>query len=208
MIKNILFDMGSTLIRFEPETFIRLAGITDPADRSALLWEVYRSAEWVALDRGAITEDQAEAAMCRRLPERLHAVAGRLIRHWDRPLLVVEGMEELVEELSELGCGLYLLTNAGPRHHEYWPRFPVSRFFPEERIFRSSDYLLLKPEREFYDKALATLGLDAAECVFIDDSPPNAESAIRCGIDTVIFRGDAAHLRSALRARGIPVKEA
>lgn len=206
MIKNILFDMGSTLIRFEPETFIRLAGVEDPADRNALLWEVYRSAEWVALDRGAITEDQAEAAMCRRLPERLHPVAGRLIRHWDRPLLTVEGMEELVAELRDLGYELYLWTNAGPRHHEYWPRFPVARFFPEERIFRSSDWLLLKPEREFYEKALATQGLDPRECLFIDDSPPNAESAIRCGIDTIIFRGDAASCRRALRDRGIPVK--
>ena len=206
MIRNILFDMGSTLVRFEPETFISLAGVTDPKDRYDLLWEVYKSAEWIALDRGAISEDQAEEAMCRRLPERLHPIAHRLIRHWDRPLLVVEGMEELVSELHDLGCELYLLTNAGPRHREYWFRFPVSRFFPEERIFRSSDWLLLKPEREFYDKALSTLGLNAAECVFIDDSPPNAESAIRCGIDTVIFRGDVRHLRAELRKRGINVR--
>lgn len=205
MIKNILFDMGSTLIVFDPKLFIRRAGITDPAEADMLYWEVYKSAEWVALDRGAIDEAQAEAAVCARLPERLHETAHRLIRHWDRPLLVIEGMEELVEELHGLGYGLYLLTNAGPRHREYWPRFPVSRFFPEERVFRSADYLLLKPEREFYEVALHRLGLRAEECVFIDDSPANAESALRCGIDTVIFRGDAAHCRAELRERGIPV---
>lgn len=205
MIKNVLFDMGSTLIVFDPPFFIKRAGITDPAEADMLLWEVYRSAEWVALDRGAISEDQAEQAVCKRLPAQLHETAHKLIRHWDRPPLMIEGMDELVEKLHDAGYELYLLTNAGPRQREYWPRFPVSRFFPEERIFRSADYLLLKPEREFYEEALRRFGLKAEECVFIDDSPANAESAIRCGIDTIIFRGNAQHARAELRKRGIPV---
>ena len=139
MIKNVLFDMGNTLIRFDPELFIRRLGIEDESDRRALLTELFRSVEWVRLDRGTLTEEQVIESVCRRLPERLFEAAGKLVRFWDRPLLAVEGMEELCGELTETGYELYLLTNAGPRHREYWPRFPVSRYFPEERVFRSAD---------------------------------------------------------------------
>ena len=207
MIRHILFDMGNTLIRFDPEHFIRRLGIEAEADRQALLTELFRSVEWVRLDRGTLTEEQVIESVCRRLPEHLHDAAGKLVSFWDRPLLTIDGMEELCGELAALGYGLYLLTNAGPRHREYWPRFPVSRYFPEERVFRSADYHLLKPEHEFYETALSTLGLEAGECFFIDDAPANIEGALRCGISGAVFHG-VGPLRTELRARGVPVREA
>ena len=78
--------------------------------------EVYRSVEWVELDRGLLSEEEAIAAMTARLPERLHPIAEKLVTHWDRPALPVEGMEALAEDLKNAGYELYLLTNAGPRH--------------------------------------------------------------------------------------------
>ena len=36
MIKNIVFDMGNVLIRFDTDVFIDRIGITDPADREIL----------------------------------------------------------------------------------------------------------------------------------------------------------------------------
>ena len=205
MIKNILFDMGNVLIRFEPATFIRRLGIADPADEGLLMRQVYRSIEWVQLDRGVLTEPEALAKIKARLPERLGEAAEKLVSFWDRPLLAVEGMEELCAELAGAGYELYLLTNAGPRHREYWPRFPVSRFFPEDRICRSADWQLLKPEREFYEKALAMFSLKREECLFIDDSPNNAEGADRCGIHALVFHGDAGLLRQDLRETGVRI---
>ena len=207
MTKNILFDMGNVLIRFAPEEFVRRCGAADESDRRRLLREVYQSVEWVELDRGTITEEQALSAMLARLPERLHTAAEKLVTHWDRPLLVVEGMETLARELAGNGYELYLLTNAGPRHREYWFRFPVSDLFPEERICRSSDWKLLKPERDYYEKALSLFSLDRRECLFIDDTPYNVEAAIRCGIPGLVFHGEADQLRRDLRARGVLVGE-
>ena len=42
------------------------------ADAALLLREVFGDQEWVGLDRGRLTEEQAIAAFCARLPERLH----------------------------------------------------------------------------------------------------------------------------------------
>ena len=36
MIRNIVFDMGNVVIRFDPVYFLDRAGITDPEDRKPL----------------------------------------------------------------------------------------------------------------------------------------------------------------------------
>ena len=116
-------------------------------------------------------------------------------------------MKALTDELYEKGYGLYLLTNAGPRQREYWPRFRASEHFPEERVYRSADVHLLKPDPAFFEGALEKFGLERAECVFIDDSAANAEGAQRVGLDAIVFFGDAARLRRELRERGVDVSE-
>ena len=204
MIKNILFDMGQVLIRFDQKYFIKRLGIED-ADLDLLLREVYRSVEWVQMDRGTLREEDAFRSISKRLPERLHDAAWKLICMWDRPILEVAGMYELVEELKGLGYGIYLLSNASVRQHDYWPRIPASRFFDGKLI--SADVHVIKPQPEIYRLCLGKFGLQAEECFFIDDAPANIEGALCCGIAGAVFHGDAKLLRSQLRAAGIPVTE-
>ena len=204
MIKNILFDMGQVLIRFDQKYFIKRLGIED-ADLDLLLREVYRSVEWVQMDRGTLREEDAFRSISKRLPERLHDAAWKLICMWDRPILEVAGMYELVEELKGLGYGIYLLSNASVRQHDYWPRIPASRFFDGKLI--SADVHVIKPQPEIYRLCLEKFCLQAEECFFIDDAPANIEGALCCGIAGAVFHGDAKLLRSQLRAAGIPVTE-
>ena len=206
MIKNILFDMGSVLVRFEPAEFIAKLHLS-PADAEALRREVFRSADWVRLDRGVFTQQDMIDAACTRLPERLHPYVADLVLHWDAERPEVPGMYELVRELSEAGYTLYLLTNASIRHKAYWPNFRFAPYFGE-RIMLSAQWKILKPEREFYEKAIELLQFDPAESVFIDDQPTNIEAAERCGIPGIVFYNDIPLLRRRLRERGVNVAEA
>jgi putative hydrolase of the HAD superfamily len=203
MIQNIVFDMGGVLLRFEPELFV--SRYTDSEeDRTLLVREVYRSCEWVQLDRGSLTGEEVWQAVCARLPERLHGIARKLIFEWDQPApLPVEGMEELVRELRGNGYGIYLLSNAGVRHHEYWQHLPVSKLFDKTVI--SADLLLLKPEKEIYEELYRQCGLDPAECLFIDDLPTNIEGARCTGMDGCVFYNDIPYLRRQLAAKGVRV---
>ena len=204
MIKNILFDMGQVLIRFDQKFFIQRLGV-DGADMELLLREVYRSVGWVQMDRGSLREEEAFEKMRARLPERLHDAAWKLVIMWDRPILEVDGMYELVEELKGLGYGVYLLSNASVRQHEYWPRIPASRLFDGKLI--SADVHVIKPQPEIYRLCLEKFNLKAEECFFIDDAPANIEGALQCGIPGAVFHGDAALLRRQLRSAGVPVAE-
>ena len=204
MIRNILFDMGNVLIRFDRKLFLDRLEVSE-ADKDILLREVFANVEWAQMDRGTKTEETALEGMRKRLPQRLHGAAETLTLHWDEPLIPIDGMYELVEELKEAGYGIYLLSNASIRQHEYWPRLPVSRLFDGKVI--SADHGFIKPQPEIYDICLKTFGLKAEECFFIDDVPANIEGALYCGIPGSVFHKDVALLRSQLRKAGVDVSE-
>ena len=198
--RDLIFDMGGVIVRFEPELFVRRLGL-DEADSLLLLREVYRGPEWPALDRGALTDREAIEAASRRLPSRLRRYVPALVSRWDEPPLSVEGMDALLGELSAAGVGLYLLSNAAKRHHSYWPRYPEARHFGD-RVLISADVALLKPDRRIYEEALRRFGLRRESCLFIDDVAANVDGARAAGIDALRFE-NAAQLRAALADRGI-----
>lgn len=59
---------------------------------------------------------------------------------------------------------------------------------------------LRKPDPAIYDLAVQAAGVDARECVFVDDQPVNLEPARILGIDTIEHR-DVTTTITALRAR-------
>ena len=94
MIRNIVFDMGQVLIRFEPDLFLDRLNLSKE-DRDLLTDQVFYSMEWVRMDRGELVEADVIASACKRLPEHLHSVVETLVAHWDEPILPMPGMEEI-----------------------------------------------------------------------------------------------------------------
>ena len=202
MIKNILFDMGNVLIYFDRNLFMDRLGLEE-ADKKLLTRELFLSLEWARMDRGSLVEPQAVESISRRLPERLHDAAEKLVSHWDEPLIPVPGMYELIRELKSAGYGIYLLSNASLRQHEYWPRIEASQFFDGTLI--SADEGLMKPQPEIYRLILERFGLKAEESFFIDDLPSNIEGAFYCNMPGAVFYNDVAKLRQDLRNAGVNI---
>ena len=110
MIKDIVFDMGQVMIRWQPEYYLGQGNFSEE-DKTKLLQEVFRSVEWVQLDRGSITLEAAAAAMRSRLPEHLHSAVWDYAIDWYRwPMVPMPGMADLVRELKEKGYSIYLLV--------------------------------------------------------------------------------------------------
>lgn len=196
--------MGNVLIRFDRRLFLDRLEISEE-DKQLLMRRVFLSTEWVQMDRGTLDEPEAEERMRADLPEHLHSAVHELVSRWDQPMLPIEGMYELVEELKNAGFGVYLLSNASHRQHDYWPRIEASRFFDGTII--SADEGIMKPGCEYFLRALSRFGLKAEECFFVDDVPANVEGAAFCGIPGAVFFGDARLLRSQLRSAGVNVAE-
>lgn len=200
MIKNIIFDMGNVLIKFDKKCFLEAVNVS-PEDNALLEREVYVSVEWAMMDRGTLTEKEAAERMCARLPERLHEKVHQLVDEWDRPILPMSGMAELAGELKAKGYRLFLLSNASYRQHEYWPEIPGSEYFEDTLI--SADVKLVKPQPEIYLMALHKFNAKPQESVFIDDATNNVEGAVYCGMEGIVFHGDTDELKKKLNAIGV-----
>ena len=203
MIRNILFDMGNVLLRFDRQVFLDRLNVPEEEKRM-LLKEVFLSEEWVLMDAGILREETAEPIMCSRLPQHLHKAVHQLASCWDQPIIPMEGMYELVRELKETGYGIYLLSNASVRQHAYWPRVPGSEFFDGTLI--SADEKVMKPLPEIYHLCMERFGLKAETCIFIDDVKANIDGAAACGIAGVVFNGDVVALRNSLKDAGIKIR--
>ena len=203
MIRNIVFDMGNVVIRFDPEYFIDRAGIHDPEDRRLIMNELFHSVEWAQMDAGTLTEETAEPLILPRFPERLRDKVKDLLYHWAYPRDMIPGMEDLIRRLKEAGYHIYLLSNASSAQHEYWPKFPVSGYFEGKLI--SCDVKTVKPNPEIYRLFTEKFSLNAEECLFTDDATANVATAIACGWKGIVFHGSADELEQKMRACGIRI---
>lgn len=203
MIKNIVFDMGGVLVHYSPARFIDLLGV-DEADQKLLMQEVFNTVAWFRMDRGTMEEKDAAAAIKKNLPPRLHGEADRLMEWWKLELRPMEGMEELLAELKELGYSIYLLSNATVRQPEYFTGLSINQYFDGRLV--SAFCKLLKPQHEIFEALLREFDLKAEECFFVDDSVANVEGASCVGIAGAVFDGDVSRLRRLLNGAGVPVK--
>lgn len=200
MIKHVVFDMGGVLINFDADRYT--ARFVPDADGRALIRrELFRSVEWVRMDRGTITDDEVVAAVCARLPERLHQAVRDVLDNWHQDIPPLDGVYDLVKELKGKGYGIYLLSNTCTRFHSFRKNIPALEFFDGE--FVSCDFQLVKPEPGIYLRFLEFFHLRPEECVFIDDDPRNIEGAIRCGMGGIIYHGDPGLLRRQLQGLGV-----
>lgn len=203
MIKNIVFDMGGVLIHYQPLEIISHLRLP-PEDEKMIYREVFRTVEWVQMDRGVASEEEAALAMGRRLPERLHGALRQVMRWWELELRPMEGMAELLAELKGMGYGIYLLSNASVRQPEYFDRIPGSQYFDGKIV--SAFYKLLKPQHEIFELLLREFSLRAGECFFVDDNHENVESAVFNGFSGAVFDGDVPRLRRQLNEAGVLVR--
>ena len=193
-IKNIIFDMGRVIIDFVPEIFMDRSGIDKEEDRELILKKIYHSPLWIQMDMGELDEDEMIGIVEKELPDHLSVHAGKLIKGWCDPLMMIEGMNELVFDLKAKGYGLYLLSNASRMQKDYWPNVACSICF--DGVMVSAFEKLAKPDPRFYQRLLDRYDLKAEECLFVDDRKNNIEAAKSLGIDVYLFDGDAGRLRS------------
>lgn len=193
--------MGQVLIHWRPYMFTGHYGL-DEKEEQLLIKELFGNIEWPQLDRGTISDEEAVLSVCKRLPDKFHPIVEDVITGWwKRPLVPMEGMEAVIEELKENGYNIYLLSNAALCLRQYFHRIPGSQYFDGHIV--SSEEKLLKPQHEIYETLFERYQLNPEECFFIDDSPYNIEGAHMCGMEGAVFHGDVEELRYKLKNAGI-----
>ncbi len=187
MIKNIVFDMGKVLTDYQSDAVARHF-IEDEKERKEVVESVFQSQEWVLLDKGVITHQEALARMQARLSAP-HAkeMAALCLAHWhEYNMKPNEKMGAVVRDLKKRGFGIYLCSNASLRLLEcYRQVIPAIDCF--DGILFSSQEKCIKPEKEIYERLFEKFSLKPEECFFIDDLEANIQGARACGMDGYCF---------------------
>lgn len=186
MIKNIVFDMGRVLVGYDADRVCR-EFMTDEKEIKDVMTSVFISPEWIMLDMGVISEEEALARMQSRL-ETAHEkeMAALCLEHWhEYNMWPMEGMGELVGELKGRGYGIYLCSNASLRLLSCYGMIPGVEYF--DGLLFSAEVKCIKPQKEMYGHLFERFGLKPEECFFIDDVQLNIDGARACGMDGYCF---------------------
>ncbi|TDO94378.1 putative hydrolase of the HAD superfamily [Halanaerobium saccharolyticum] len=195
MIRNIIFDLGNVLLNFEPESYLNKLGYNGEIE-AQLRAEIFETEEWLLLDRGTITQEQAVKKWQQRNPELKDEIAA-VMAEWEKMLTLKEDSLEILKKLADRDFNLYILSNFHQKAFEYVSsKYEFFNYFDGQVI--SADIGMIKPELEIYEHLLDKFNLKAEETLFIDDSKANIKAALKKGIRVIHFK-DAASLEEELK---------
>ena len=197
MIKNVVFDFGQVMVRFDPTYMVSLR-VSDPDDRALLVPVIFDRRYWNALDAGTTTNNEVLESIRTRIPERLWDVAQEIFLNWIYTLPEIDGMREVVRECKErYGAKVYLLSNISTYFAEHANENPSLADF-DGCIF-SAVCGMVKPNADIFRHLCERFDLIPEETLFVDDLAANIEGAHACGINGYQFDGDAEKLRRYLQ---------
>jgi HAD superfamily hydrolase (TIGR01509 family) len=193
---NIVFDLGGVVVSWDPPTLVGSV-FDDPREQTLALEGVFADPDWVELDRGSLSVEEAVARAARRTgiaPERLQDLFAAI----PRSLVPIPSSVELVAELRRAGHRLFVLSN--------FHRASLAHLLEAHDLFSLFDGRVVscevgscKPEPAIYRRLIEESALEVSATVFVDDMQENLDGAIATGMQTIKFT-DAESCRLELQA--------
>lgn len=200
MIRNLIFDMGQVLMRWDP-LFIASHYVDDPAEAQEFVDELIVQPDWYLVDAGQIEEADYRAQLAQRASEKWRDRLLQCYDEFEMYMPPIAQMHALANEAKAAGYGVYLLSNALTRFERVLRECPTLQCV-DDKVISAIEHLA-KPDLRIYELALRKFNLPGDECVFIDDLQENIDGAAKAGIHGVRFDGDVSALRRSLQEMGV-----
>jgi epoxide hydrolase-like predicted phosphatase len=178
------FDFGGVLttpVWDSFAAFCRSEGLEADAVKNLFSTDPDALADLRALETGKVSEEEFEAAFGRRLG--LENPQGFI----DSMFAGMQPLEPMVAAVRDIRAGgvlTGLITNSWSTAH--YDRKMLAELFDDVVI--SAEVELHKPQPEIYRLAAERLGVEPAECIFVDDLRENCEGAEAVGMIAIRFR--------------------
>lgn len=181
----VVFDFGGVLIDWNPYYLYRKY-FKDDAEIKAFLEEIGFK-EWNEnFDRGYPFAKGVEelSAKFPQHAELIEAFNTRWLEALGKPMT---GTIEVFKKLKESGLHVYGLSNwSVEKFNAAKDRFEFINWFDD--FLLSGQVNMIKPAPQIFHIFLERMGLKAGECVFIDDSLPNINTALSLGFKAIHFK--------------------
>lgn len=188
MIKNVIFDIGNVLLKFNRNYL--LGNFYQGEDFAFLKEKIF--CDWELMDDDTITPEEHLERVLRSLPEKYHGIAVNVLTRWEEFMLYNDATVRLLKRLKADGFKLYVLSNMTRHFIARESLFPFFELF--DGIVYSAPIKTLKPNPEIYRHILDKYSLKPEECIFTDDLEENLTAADKFGIKTFLFKDNLALL--------------
>ena len=153
--------------------------------------KVYRltfgSETWQKLDAGLCSRyEGSQAMLAAARAEGCAFEVQEVLENWTSILRIRRRMVELVRRLKNHGYCVYYLSNIPEDILPLLMRRGLEGVF--DGGVASCDVHINKPDPRIYQCLLDKYGLTAGECIFIDDSRANVQTAFQLGMNSIQMR--------------------
>ena len=189
--KNVVFDVGQVLVRFEPKEFLPKMFPADIAEK-LMPPKLFGGDIWLHMDRGDYSAPEAAKLICEKMgqPE-MEKYELEFMLNFAK-LMTLLPAAHLLPRLKEMGKKLYIISNYGIETFAATENQFPELFSQFDGMVISAREKLIKPDRRIYDLLCSRYDLDPAECVFIDDLFANVQGAVDAGFKGIHYTGPEA----------------
>jgi epoxide hydrolase-like predicted phosphatase len=182
MIKNLIFDLGNVLLSWKPEEFFDENGYS-PEKTAVIIRDIFRSEEWLLLDNGDITINEAINMISARSSLKTDEI--RAVFDLRSSIIFPLALNvKMLPALKKKGFKLYFLSNfPDDIFDDLLKKYDFFKYFDGGLI--SARVNASKPGRKIYEILLEKYSLKPEECLFADDSLLNVRGAESLGIKSV-----------------------
>jgi putative hydrolase of the HAD superfamily len=184
VVLNIVFDLAGVVVRYDQAALIAEV-FPDPTMHATVRADVIGHVDWLALDRGTLSQPDAIVRAAHRTGLSATDIA-QLFAQMSAAWVPIAGTVDLLQRLHAKGHPLFCLSNMHvasiaylEQTYTFWDVFTG--------VVISCRVQLIKPEPAIYAYLLERYGLEASQTVFIDDTVINLEAAAQWGIQTIRF---------------------
>jgi putative hydrolase of the HAD superfamily len=192
-------DLGRVIIHFDNAIFFeKIAGYSPYSKGEIAEMASTQSTSRRVFDKGEITPEEFYEQVTTKLEAKIDY--DNFYSLYNDVFSLNPPVLEILKKVKK-NYKLILLSNTDVMRFGF-----IKKKFPEIMIF--DEYVLsyevgaMKPHLRIYEDALTKAGVEAKECIFIDDIEVNIETAQKLGID-IIHMTPHTDLEAVLREKGL-----
>lgn len=183
-ITSIIFDFGNVLVKWDAHALYGRFFPT-PEAVDSFLQEIHFS-EWNACQDAGRSFREGVAELSSQFPQYAEYIRAYDTYWEDSVTGTYTGTIEIAVKLKNAGYELYLLSNFSVEKFALMrKRYDFLNLFNDMII--SGEHKLIKPDPAIYHFTLSRINRKAEECLFIDDSLANINTARNLGFNTIHF---------------------
>lgn len=178
MLKNIVFDLGNVLVKFDSNELI----YSFFNERQEEVKSFYFDSLWNEYDQGLYSVEEMIEKGVKQFPE-LELSIKKLMYHWTEFVIPLKDNVAYIKDLKRLGYNVYILSNIPEDDTKYLRSLGV--FDNIDGGVFSYEYKKIKPDPEIFHILLKKYDLKVSECLFLDDRKDNVVAASNLGFETI-----------------------